>query len=121
MKNFGRIMLGLLIIVLLFITVRACSVTSKIADPDNIITSYEEFESMYSTCNQVCDNIKMLKSADSKDMESGFSKSERILALQNKLNRWIREYNAKSRHISKSLWKSKNLPHQLSIDDFNCN
>lgn len=132
MKTFGTIILVILGLSILFITSRSCGVISKITEPTNIITSHDEFESMYETCNQICDDIRVLTQFDdnikaidqiSKGVyieKPAFSKEERIIALQNKINRWIREYNAKSRHISKSRWKSNSLPQQLSRSDFYC-
>jgi len=52
--------------------------------------------------------------------QKGFSKSERINAIRQNMNRWIEEYNAKSRMITRSAWKSGSLPYQLSTSDFSC-
>lgn len=122
MRNFGIGTVIVIGLIALFFLGRSCGVISKIAEPTNIISSYDEFESMYETCNQICDDISVLEQTDAEVYagETGFSKGERLIALQNKINRWIREYNAKSRHISKSLWKSNKLPHQLSRSDFYC-
>lgn len=119
MKKFFGVIAVILGLVLLGVLSRACAVADRVADPDNIITNYEEFQNIYSTCNQICDNISALSLT--KTDSSAFSKEERVLALENKLNRWIREYNSKSRQITRNLWKSGSLPHQLSRTDFNCN
>ena len=54
-------------------------------------------------------------------MFSQFSKAQRILSLRTSLNRWIEDYNAKSKMWGRSLWKSNSLPYQLSNQEFNCN
>lgn len=91
----------------------------KVTNPDHIIQSYEEYEEIYSTCNKICDDMSALNSSNV-DNTSGFNKEERALALENQMNRWIREYNAKSREITRNMWKSGDLPYQLSRNNFNC-
>ena len=99
---------------LLFTPVRSfLGVANKVTDSENIIHSYEEYEQMYSTCKQLCDDISLLE--ESSIETTGFSKEERVLSLKNNLNRWVNEYNAKSRMITKNAWKSSSLPHQLSL------
>lgn len=93
-------------------------VVTRVTNPDHIISSYEEFEEMYSTCNKVCDDLRVLNNNEVDP--KGFSKAERNIALENNLNRWIREYNAKSREITRNMWKSSQLPYQLSREDFSC-
>lgn len=121
-KAFGVIMA----LIILSLVVKTCSagmgVFDKTVNSDNIIESYEEYEEMYSTCEKICDDIRILSlvSAEEYNKDTGFSKSERLIALKANLNRWIREYNAKSRMFRKNMWKSKKLPHQLSISHFDC-
>ncbi len=109
-------------LILLTVVSKTCSVVDEVTSTENIITSYEEYENMYSSCEKICDDIKVLRGVSSEDYskDTGFSKSDRLIALETNLNRWIREYNAKSRQITKNLWKSKALPHQLEREDFNC-
>jgi hypothetical protein len=119
MKTFGWIVLGILVLGALTIFGKVFGVFDKVTDPDHIIASYEQYEEIYSTCNKICDDIRVLKNSDVEET-SGFSKGERIIAYENNINRWIRDYNAKSRMITKNLWKSPNLPYQLKRSDFNC-
>ena len=49
-----------------------------------------------------------------------FSKTQRINALQVNLNKWINDYNAKSKMWNRSIWKSDKLPYQLTTNEFNC-
>lgn len=86
----------------------------KLTEPDHIIQSYEEYENMYEACITLCSKISALESSNVNDPE--FSTSERLLALQNLLDTRIGQYNAKSRMITKNMWKSKVLPYQLSRD-----
>ena len=98
---------------------KALGVVDKVTEPDHIISSYEQYEEIYSTCNKLCDDIRNYKTMDV-DETSGFSKQERILALETQFNRWIREYNAKSRMVTRNLWKSSTLPYKLERKDFHC-
>jgi hypothetical protein len=50
-----------------------------------------------------------------------FSKAQRINTIQTNLNRWVETYNAKSKMWGRSLWKSNELPYQLTNEQFNCN
>jgi len=86
----------------------------KLTEPDHIINNYEEFQAMYNTTQDICTKIQVLES--SKVEAKGFSREERLLNLQNNLSRWVQEYNAKSRMLTKNKWKNPNLPYQLKID-----
>jgi hypothetical protein len=57
---------------------------------------------------------------ESDKMFEQFSKTQRINTLKTQLNRWVEEYNAKSKMINHSLWKSSELPYQLNTNQFNC-
>lgn len=126
MKTGLKIVGVLILLVILSLIFKTCSaatgVFSKVVNSDNIIESYEEYEEMYSTCNKICDDLRVLNLTNDKTYSSdtGFSKGERIIALENKINRWVREYNAKSRMFRKNMWKSRELPYQLSRNDFMC-
>lgn len=122
----GRILMAIGLIILLgllyfggkaFLT--TTGVINKVSNPDAIITNYEEFENMYETCYKLCDDIRALNNANV-DSTAGFSKNERLYNLELQLNRWIREYNAKSNQITRSVWKSRDLPYQLERNEFNC-
>ena len=80
---------------------------------------YEEFYSMYNTCQKLDADIGVtIAIPDSDATFSQFSKAQRVGMLKMQLNRWINEYNAKSRMSSRSLWKSTTLPYQLDSNDF---
>jgi len=83
----------------------------KVTEPTHIINSYEEFQEIYNTILDICTKIEILEKSNAE--ADGFSKEERLLNLQNNLSRWVQEYNAKSRMITKNLWKNPNLPYQL--------
>lgn len=89
---------------------------------ETAVVNYEEYQEMYNTCVKINTDICNMKDVPETDpMFSQFSKSQRILALRTSLNRWIEEYNAKSKMWGRSLWKSNELPYQLSNQEFNCN
>jgi hypothetical protein len=88
---------------------------------DTAIIRYEEFQDIYNTCNKINTDI-----CNMRDMPDGdksfeqFSKPQRINALKTSLNRWVEQYNANSKKWNYSLWKSKELPYQLDVNQFNC-
>ena len=89
---------------------------------DTAVQNYEEFQEIYNTCSKINTDICNMKDVPETDpMFSQFSKAQRILALRTNLNRWIEDYNAKSKMWGRSLWKSSSLPYQLSNQEFNCN
>jgi hypothetical protein len=125
MKNFG---IGTLIVIILiicsvgiFIFQKSCGVANKVTDPDKIISNYEEFQEIYNTCYQINTDICNMKDAPETDkMFEQFSKTQRILALRTNLNKWVNEYNAKSKMFTREMWKSPKLPYQLELNQFNC-
>lgn len=114
--SWWMVVLGLVIFTLIVFGIskfvsKPFAVVDKVTDPDHIIQSYEEFETMYNTCFQICDNMTALKDAPD---EGGFSSAQRISSQRLKLNEVIREYNAKSKQMTRNLWKSSELPYQLN-------
>lgn len=88
---------------------------------DNGILHYEEFQEIYTTTNKINTDLCSTRQIDAKDqMFVQFSKAQRIDAQRKNITRWIEEYNAKSKMINRSLWKSSELPYQLSTANFNC-
>lgn len=85
---------------------------------NNAVINYEEYQEIYNTC------IKLNKDLCNQDklsnISGGFSKEERKQAIRANLDRWIGEYNAKSKMLNRSIWKSSELPYQLSSEQFNC-
>lgn len=96
-----------------FVT-KPAQVLDRVTNPDHIITSYEDFQEMYNTTQSICTKISNLKELNSET--SGFSKEERILAEQNNLSRWVEEYNAKSKMMTRNYWKSGSLPSTLNFN-----
>jgi hypothetical protein len=89
---------------------------------DDAVQNYEQFQEIYNTCVKLNTDLCNYKDVPEKDvMFEQFSKAQRILAIKTQLNRWVEDYNAKSKMFGRSIWKSKALPYQLSTQDFNCN
>lgn len=89
---------------------------------DTAVQNYEEFQEIYNTCTKINTDLCNMKNVPETDpMFEQFSKAQRILTLRTNLNKWIEEYNAKSKMWGRSLWKSNSLPYQLSNQEFNCN
>lgn len=88
---------------------------------DNAFVDYQEFQSMYNTCIQINDNMCALEKMDEKDPSFvQFSKASQLNSYRQKMNRWIQDYNAKSKMWNKAMWKSPKLPYELTNKEFSC-
>lgn len=105
-------------IIILSVIARLFGVFNKVVDVDKGIVTYENFYQMHEQAEQMCNDIYIMQDADS--MSGGFSRNERIMGLENKLNDVIRDYNAQSSAWTRSMWKGGDLPHTLKRSDFNC-
>jgi hypothetical protein len=86
---------------------------------ENAVISYDEYQDIYATCNKLNTDLGIIQSTPDNDKQfNQFSKSQRINSIKQNLNRWVEEYNAKSKHIDKKFWKSDALPYQLSVNQF---
>lgn len=86
---------------------------------ENGIVKYEEFQEIYNTCSKLNTDLGIIESTPETDKQfEQFSKAQRINAIKQNLNRWVEEYNAKSKVWTHSMWKSNSLPYQLSANDF---
>lgn len=124
MSSFKQGMLVILAIVIVSVILFTCNIISiggkhVTNSMENAVTSYDEYQNIYATCNQLNADLGVIQSTPDNDKQfSQFSKSQRINAIKSNLNRWIEEYNAKSKHIDKKWWKSSELPYQLSSNQF---
>lgn len=101
------------------IGVRSCT---KATHVENATVVYEEYQEIYNTCIKLNTDLCNMEALPEDDkMFDQFSKAQRILAIQTNLNRWVNEYNSKSKMWGRKLWKSRDLPYQLSVNQFNCN
>lgn len=86
---------------------------------DEAVIHYDEYYDIYHTCKKIDKDLLALKQTPSDDpMFAQFSKKQQIYTKREQLDRWIEEYNSKSKQIEKSVWKSSSLPYQLSTEDF---
>jgi hypothetical protein len=86
---------------------------------ENAVVSYDEYQDIYRTCKKLNTDLGVIQSTPDNDKQfDQFSKSQRINAIKMDLNRWVEEYNAKSKHIDKKWWKSDELPYQLDVNQF---
>jgi len=107
------------VVIVLMVLTRSCGFIDKVIDPDRGVANYENFYTLYEGCDQLCNDIVIAQGMDS--ISGGFTKTERIIALENKLNNLIKEYNAASEAWTKSMWKAEDLPHKVKRSDFICN
>lgn len=113
-------LIGLVILVSTIIYI--INKTKEATRIDSAVINYEEFQEIYNTCYKINTDICNMEEIPVDDpMFSQFSKEQRILTLKTQLNRWVEEYNAKSKMWGRALWKSNELPHQLNNQQFNCN
>lgn len=86
---------------------------------ENAVINYEEFQEIYNTCQKIDTDIAIIKGVKDDDvMFEQFSKAQRLSTLKTNLNKWVENYNAKSKMFNRSIWKSSSLPHQLNINEF---
>jgi hypothetical protein len=86
---------------------------------DKGLSNYEEFQEIYNTTQKINSDLETIRAIpDSDAMFSQFSKQAQIAQKRQQMSRWVEEYNAKSKMWNRSLWKSKELPYQLSVDEF---
>ena len=127
MKTSGIIALALVTLIVLsllgFIITTCNNTQNQIQDHvvNNSFNSYEEFQEIYNSCLKLNTDLCNIKDVPETDkMFDQFSKTQRMIGIKQNLNRWIEEYNGKSKMWNRSMWKSKSLPYQLAISDFNC-
>ena len=86
---------------------------------DNAFIHYEEFQEIYNTCQKLNTDLSIIQQTPETDKQfDQFSKSQRINSIKQNLNRWVEDYNAKSKMWNRSLWKSNSLPYQLDVNQF---
>lgn len=94
---------------------------SKATHAEDAVIVYEEYQEIYNTCSKLNTDLCNMKALDEKDvMFEQFSKAQRINTIKTQLNKWVEDYNAKSKMWGRSLWKSSALPYELNVNDFNC-
>jgi len=124
MKNFSlgmKVVLIFLGIVIFGFLLKTCGIPEKHVtnSMENAVISYDEYQNIYQTCIQLNNDLGVIKSTPETDAQFlQFSKSQRLNAIKQNLNRWISEYNAKSKHIDKKYWKSSDLPYELYPNQF---
>lgn len=124
MKVFGYIVMVILVLAeltLLSFGFRSCSIFQGHVENSmqNAVISYDEYQNIYGTCKQLDADLGVIKATPDNDPQfEQFSKAQRVNAIKQNLNRWIAEYNAKSKHIDKKWWKSNDLPYELTSNHF---
>ena len=115
------VLLSLVVLTISGFAMRSCGIFKNHAykSMENAVISYDEYQDIYATCQQIDMDLEVVKATPADDPQfAQFSKEQRINALKMNLNRWIQDYNAKSKHIDKKLWKSKELPQTLTTNFF---
>lgn len=88
---------------------------------DTAFIRYEEFQEIYNTCSKLNTDLCNMREMPEDDRSfEQFTKPQRINTLKTQLNKWVEDYNAKSKMWNRSMWKSKQLPYQLDVVQFNC-
>lgn len=86
---------------------------------DDATNVYEEFQEIFTTCDKLNTDLGNIHSINENDkMFEQFSKAQRENQIKTQLNRWVQDYNAKSKMWGRALWKSKSLPYQLDVTNF---
>jgi hypothetical protein len=87
-------------------------IIEKVTDADNVISNYEEFQSIHNAAVKLDRDLCNLRAVpDADPMFAQFSKGATHHSRSKaNLDRWIEEYNAKSKMITRSAWKAKCAP-----------
>lgn len=86
---------------------------------DTGIIRYEEFQEIYNTCQKLNTDLSIIQATPETDKQfEQFTKAQRLNSVKQNLNRWVEDYNAKSKVWTHSMWKSNTLPYQLSVTEF---
>lgn len=121
-KVIGIILGTLIIFSIIGFGFRACNKSEEATHLKDAVIVYEEFQEIYNTCSKLNTDLCNMKALDEKDvMFEQFSKAQRVNTIKTQLNRWVEDYNAKSKMFGRSLWKSSQLPYQLTNQEFSCN
>lgn len=123
LKIFGVVLLILTVLFFTGVIGDGCNRSAKQAIKathiDDATDVYEEFQSTYNACVKLNTDLGNMQATDKDDvMFAQFSKAQRVLQIKTQLNRWVEDYNAKSKMWGRSLWKSKSLPFELNVNDF---
>lgn len=116
--------LGIFILISLFLFTtgvvgKGCNQAVKATHIDNATIVYEEYQEIYNTTTRLNTDLGNMQTLPENDkMFEQFSKAQRINTIKTQLNRWVEDYNAKSKMWGKSLWKSQSLPYQLDVNQF---
>ena len=117
--NTGKRLVWWVIGVMTIVSMIGFVMSRTVATVDAGIIHYEEFQEIYNTCNKINADLGTVRAVPEADkMFDAFSKQAQIAQKRQQLTRWIEEYNAKSKMINRSLWKSRALPYQLDINQF---
>ena len=121
-KAIGVFLLALLFFSGIGLAFRACNKAEEATHLHDAVQRYEEYQEIYNTCTKLNTDLCNMKALPDNDpMFEQFSKAQRILAIKTQLNRWVEDYNAKSKMWGRALWKSNELPYQLTNEQFSCN
>lgn len=113
------VIFSFILIFLLGILGKGCNHIEK--SVDNAVISYEEYTEIYHSCAKINTDLCNMRSMPETDKSfEQFSKAQRINTLKTQLNNWVEQYNAKSKMINRSVWKSSSLPYQLHCEEFTC-
>ena len=97
---------------------KGAAVVDKATDPDAIIYNYEWFEQTYNDVLKMDRQILQYKTElqeidKDKERELYYRKFTELSGLRAIRENLVSEYNAKSKMISRKMWKSKELPREI--------
>lgn len=118
-KIFGIASLVIILFIGMWFLNRGCQVVNKVTNVETAFINYEQYQEIWNTCEKINTDLGIMRDLPEDDvMFEQFSKAQRISTLKMQLNKWVEDYNAKSKMWHKSLWKSKALPYQLTVNEF---
>lgn len=116
-KSFVYWVVGLM----LLLSFMGWAASRAVSTVDRGIIRYEEYQEIYNTTIKLNEDLcNMQKLPEDDVMFEQFSKAQRENTIRTQINRWVEDYNAKSKMINRGIWKSSTLPYSLTTSQFSC-
>jgi len=104
------------VLVIVSVVGKSCSVASgvvdKVVNEKNIVQSYEWYYDQFNAIKAQKANVQLIK-----QMPITEKQQVELAGTQMVLNNMIAEYNSKSKQITRNLWKAKNIPQTINLED----
>ena len=90
----------------------AAGLAKSVVNERSIITNYEWYYDQYNAIKAQKANVQIIKT-----MPVTEKQQTEIAGTMMVLNSMIAEYNSRSKQITRNLWKAKDIPYQINLED----